>query len=220
MNIPIHNLEISERNKINFWNKVDKNGPLPDQSNPHYAGLGQCWVWKASCDSNGYGIIAIQRRMRKAHRVSWMISFGDALENMCVCHRCDNPLCINPQHLFLGTLKDNAQDRESKGRGNQLSGDDHPLRKDPSRAARGDANGARVHRDRMPRGERNGTILHPECLLRGEDNNKAKLTAEQVVTIRLRHATGEKCANLANEFGVCYTNIRRIVTRTTWAHVP
>jgi len=220
MKIPQNIVSLTERNKANFWEKVDKNGPLPDQSNPHYSGLGQCWLWKATLDSNGYGMIAIRRRMKKAHRVSWAISFGNTLENMCVLHKCDNPACINPQHLFLGTLKDNAEDREKKGRGNHPSGEDHPLRKDPSKAARGDANGARIYPERMTRGDDSWTRKFPERLKRGEDNHKTKLTAVKVAEIRRRQALGEGCVALGKCFGVCYTNIRRIVTRETWAHVP
>lgn len=220
MKLPQNIIPLTEKNKANFWDKVDKNGPIPDQSNLNYSGLGQCWLWRATCDDKGYGMIAIRRRMKRAHRVSWAISFGGTLENMCVLHKCDNPSCINPQHLFLGTLKDNAEDREFKGRGNHPSGNNHPLRKNPSLAARGDANGARKHRERMRRGDDNGARKYPERLLRGEKNNKAKLTVQNVKEIRLRHSMGENCVQLGDEFGVCYTSIRRIVNHKSWAHVP
>jgi hypothetical protein len=88
-----------------FWAKVDKSG--------------SCWKWTASTLSAGYGQFTIARRRVLAHRVSWEIqNQREVPEGMCICHSCDNPRCVHPEHLFLGSLSDNMKDCYRKGRSN------------------------------------------------------------------------------------------------------
>lgn len=79
-----------------------------------------CWWWKAQKDKNGYGRMKFKINGRHvatpAHRVSWEIYRSPIPKGMLVCHRCDNPSCVNPHHLFLGTWMDNYKDMENKGR--------------------------------------------------------------------------------------------------------
>lgn len=87
-----------------------------------------CWLWAASTDRKGYGKLgrsAPQRGWIGAHRASWEITNGPVREGMFVCHRCDNPTCVNPAHLFLGTQGDNLRDCAAKGRA--------PAQKNPER---------------------------------------------------------------------------------------
>lgn len=78
-----------------------------------------CWEWTGSRDQHGYGRLNRGRQgagIVKAHRASWEIHHGPIPDGLAVCHRCDNPPCCNPEHLFLGTLKVNTQDMMTKGR--------------------------------------------------------------------------------------------------------
>ncbi len=76
-----------------------------------------CHVWSAGTDISGYGRVFIGGRgSRLTHRVSWELSRGPIPAGLCVLHHCDNPPCVNPDHLFLGTHTDNARDRSNKGR--------------------------------------------------------------------------------------------------------
>lgn len=74
-----------------------------------------CWYWTGCVDDTNYGRVFFNGKSRKAHRVSFTLQKGDP-GDLLVCHTCDNPLCVNPDHLFLGTRKDNMQDMVRKGR--------------------------------------------------------------------------------------------------------
>ena len=76
-----------------------------------------CWEWQHATNNIGYGMFRFDKNtMRTAHRVSYELFNGPIPAGMCVCHKCDNPICVNPKHLWAGTLKDNAQDMVAKGR--------------------------------------------------------------------------------------------------------
>ncbi len=75
-----------------------------------------CWEWNGALDRGGYGSFSIARKWWSVHRASWFLHNGQIPDGMHVLHRCDNRKCANPEHLFLGTHKDNMSDRNSKGR--------------------------------------------------------------------------------------------------------
>lgn len=87
------------------------------------AGPDECWLWTASKSRLGYGRAYYEDKHTEAHRVSWAIHFGSIPTSINVCHKCDNPACINPAHLFLGTDKENMADKYKKGRANHPKGE-------------------------------------------------------------------------------------------------
>lgn len=90
-----------------FWSKVDKRNP------------DECWIWKAS-KRGKYGSAYYNGKRDGAHRISYIIHCGPIPDGMDICHRCDNPLCVNPAHLWVGTAEQNMHDMISKKR------DKHP----------------------------------------------------------------------------------------------
>lgn len=92
-----------------FWSKVNKT----DNANG-------CWEWQAGRFGGGYGKIAVKHNGKwtglYAHRVSYELTHGPIPDGMCVCHSCDNPKCVNPSHLWIGTQIENIKDRDIKGR--------------------------------------------------------------------------------------------------------
>lgn len=87
-----------------FWKYVDKNGP------------NGCWVWKGTRKGNGYGGFWLRGKTVFAHRYAYILTRGEIPSGLFACHHCDNRMCVNPDHIFIGTAKDNSQDCVNKGR--------------------------------------------------------------------------------------------------------
>lgn len=88
-----------------FWSKVN------------CLGDSDCWEWQGTILASGYGQFKLFRKKYRAHRLAYILNFECDLGSLLVLHHCDNRKCCNPNHLFLGTHKDNSEDRERKGRG-------------------------------------------------------------------------------------------------------
>jgi hypothetical protein len=165
---------LSER----FWSKVDIRSERD-----------VCWEWKAGKTKFGYGQISGMM----AHRVSWMLS-NCRLEipvGMYVCHSCDNPGCVRPDHLWLGSQSANMTDCRLKGRWRRggASGGDNPSRKNPER------------------------------LVRGTAHRSAKLNEEKVRDMRRRYSMGVSIASMAREYGVSEPSVDAVVKMRSWKHV-
>jgi hypothetical protein len=172
-----------------------------------------CFEWQKARDSYGYGV---GLRML-AHRLSWITFRGPIPDGLCVLHRCDNPCCISPAHLFLGTRGDNNRDSKSKGRNSK--GDRHWSRLYPELRPIGDRNGSRTRPERVATGDRHRSRTHPESLPRGEGHANSKLTDGDVREIRLLYARGLSQRAIAKKFRVMNTTVSKIVLRKAWKHV-
>lgn len=100
-----------EKTVARFWSKVNKNGPVP----AHCPELGPCWVWTGAKRMRGYGAFRIGKQLVSAHRMVLGVVFA-AERHRVVCHKCDNPACVCPEHLFIASQKENALDAIAKGR--------------------------------------------------------------------------------------------------------
>ena len=173
---------LTEAQILKFWSNVHKTDG--------------CWMWMGNKNELGYGISSINHRNFKAHRVSWFIHHHNLPERMCVLHRCDNPPCVNPAHLWIGTMKDNTDDMVRKGRS-------------------GPAN----HPETLRRGDNHYRHIHPELSF-GERNPAHKLIEAQVIEIRKRYSSeGISQSALAREYGVHPHSVCLIVHRKAWKHL-
>jgi len=189
--------------EVRFWRHVNKSGPVLRPE------LGPCWLWMGARYKKGYGLVHVgPGRTTGAHRYAFFLKFARWPEP-CGLHRCDNPPCCNPDHVFEGDQADNARDMMAKGR--------HISHTNP---------GWYVVRDRetlrrqAARGDRNGARTRPERLARGERHAKSKLTAADVLEIRRRRARGDTLMAIAVAFEITDANVAMIASRKTWRHIP
>jgi hypothetical protein len=217
--------------KTRFAALVDRRGP------------DECWPWLGNTDPGGYGQLVLGGGAHKAHRVARVLANGaippsGIARSLSVCHSCDNRLCVNPAHLWVGTDRDNVQDMVRKGRIQR--GEKHyaaKLTEDQVKAIRADPRSLRVLGALYGVSPSTiGTVRKPENwpsvsdrsmftsaelrqanLKRGQDSKQSSLTDAAVYAIR---ADGRTLREIATSYKVTPGNIREIKLRHTWAHLP
>jgi hypothetical protein len=190
-------MRFNSKDVARFLSKVDRSGV--------------CHLWTAAKYPSGYGCFGLNRHRVVASRLAYEIAHGeDSAEGWLVLHDCpggDNPSCVNPAHLRLGTYGDNARDTYAKGR--------------PPNRPLGDRNGSRKHPERLPRGDGHVWRAHPERRPRGESSGTAKMTDAEVTELRrLRDEEGWTFRRLADRYGINATQACRIARRLSWKHLP
>ncbi len=145
-----------------------------------------CQEWPFAVNHAGYGIVSVsskgKQRTLRVHRIALEVSLGRELGPLHACHRCDNPRCANPLHLFEGTDNENRLDAVGKGR--SVFG-----------------------------------VAGAQTFSRGETHHSAKLNPDKVRDIRRKVAGGLPFGEVAKEYGLAVTTVKRICRRITWKHV-
>ena len=184
-----------------------------------------CWEWRLSRGAAGYGQATVRSRYKRpvgAHRLSYEMHVGPIPDGLTVDHWCFNPPCVNPEHLRLLTLSENASHQLDSYKTHCIRG--HEFTSENTRF-KDYGNGRRecrtCHRER----ERAAWTRRMEGVprkgqARGERAGRAVLTESAVIAIRRRRADGETVSGLAREYGVSRGAIQSIVKGLTWAHIP
>jgi hypothetical protein len=159
-----------ERKRLQFWKTVTF--------------AEHCWLWNGCIRSDGRGFTSYGReRKMLAHRLAWELTYGPIPEGVCVCHRCDNPRCVRPDHLFLGTQQDNLRDMRNKDRG----------------AIPAPRQGSKHHKAKLTEAD---VLAIRQAYAEGET---------QIALARRYGVTGSNMCSIVN--GKTWTHLRNLITR-------
>lgn len=191
--LPIFSVEDAER----FHRSVD--------TAPGHGPNGDCWIWKLKAHFlGGYGAFRVAGESIRASRAAWKLAYGEDPYPWDILHKCDNPACCNPIHLFKGNKLDNSHDAMNKGR-----------------LASGDRHGLRMHPERAPRGDRNGSRTCPEARPRGESHYNAAHNIEEVIMWRqmVKDNPDISKSELARRLGVNRATFSDAVNGRKWKEI-
>lgn len=125
-------IERDDRGRFSYISKFfDSQSEIKEDffTNVQLGTKNECWIWLAGKTGLGYGQYILNGKVLYAHRVSWMLKNGDIPKGLHVLHRCDNPKCVNPNHLYVGTHQQNMNDKKMRGRNPGLKGELSPKAK-------------------------------------------------------------------------------------------
>jgi hypothetical protein len=182
--MPIH---LNATAETRFWAKVIKSS--------------HCWLWTARVDKDGYGRFrpgGQDTHDTNAARVSYVLSGRPLADGEVVRHTCDNPPCVRPDHLLVGTHADNHRDARERGR--------LPT-------------GAKNGRNTRPESWAGKWPPAAERMARGEHNGAARFTADEIRAIREAFAGGESQGAISRRVGTTQSHVSRIVLRRVWRHI-
>jgi hypothetical protein len=166
---------------------------LPERFMNKVEATKNCWVWKAAHTGNGYGVYTVQKKNIYAHRFVWSFINGEIPKGMVVCHRCDNPSCVNPKHLFIGTQKENLSDMKNKGR--SAVGPKHRSKKHPELVLHGEQIG-------------NSKLTEEQVRKIREEYRPGKPGVKSETSL-----TG-----IAKKYGVAFQTISKIINNRRWVN--
>jgi hypothetical protein len=188
-------VEFAEKYIDRFWSRVKKSQD------------DQCWDWTGTITHDGYGRILVYTKgidtQYRTNRVAYFLSTGVDPGQYLVCHSCDNPLCCNPAHLWLGDNQANMLDMKKKRRG-----------------AIGLKSGKYTKPFATPRGDRHGSKTKPWAVRRGVSNGMAKYTEAQVLNIRRLAREGVRPKEIMAMLNIPQTTFWNIVNGRCWKHLP
>lgn len=161
-----------------------------------------CWIWTGNRTYQGYGSTYnagyYEGKREGAHRIAYRLTYGDFPKELLVCHHCDNPPCVRPDHLFLGSNKDNLLDAKNKGR-----------------LPKGEKHWRYLRSELTKRGYKRPGM----DWIRGSRNHNSKLTESDVRIIRSLRKAGSRCVDLAKAFGIKSCTVESICSLKSWKHV-
>ena len=188
---------------------------------------GGCWESIRGRKRDGRGVLEIGRHRYLSSRIAYFLFTGEDPGELQVQHTCNNPACVCPLHLVLGTHKSNSEYMIKCRRNYHVThpekvarGERHGTKTHPESVARGDRHGLRIHPESRATGSRNGSHTKPERRASGGRNGSAKLNDDSVLEILILYRSGKYTQeSLAQRFGIGQSRISDIVLGKRWSHV-